>query len=107
MSIKNTVLSTLFVSAIAFSGATQAQESAVERLVGNILDVAAANITAGLNEELKISIASVSGNFDFINVEVENAKNILPTTTVNITDVASTDTLITDSTEQPVEKSED
>ncbi|MBF7074977.1 hypothetical protein ISG33_16370 [Glaciecola sp. MH2013] len=85
MTIKKTVLSTLFVSAMAFAGSTQAQESHVEQMINQMLNVAMTQVAAEINEEVEASILVATSNFDFAKVQDPT----LPATTVTITDIAT------------------
>jgi hypothetical protein len=84
MSTKKTVLSTLFVAAIAFAGSTQAQESPVEQIIDQMLKQAMHQVAVELNEEVQTSIIKTAANFDFAKVTDPS----LPATTVTITDIA-------------------
>ena len=84
MSIKKTVLSTLFVSAIAFAGSTQAQESPVEQMINQMLNQAMNQVAAEINQEVEESIIIAASNFDFAKVQDPS----LPATKVTITDIA-------------------
>jgi hypothetical protein len=100
MSIKLTVLSTLFASSIAFTGAAQAQQSPVEIILNNALETAMQSVTAEINEEVQKSILVASSNFQFAKIKDPT----LPATTVTITDIAK---VKTDSDVNLVEKSDD
>ena len=100
MSIKLTVLSTLFASSIAFTGAAQAQQSPVEIILNNALETAMQSVTAEINEEVQKSILVASSNFQFAKIQDPT----LPATTVTITDIAKVDK---DSDVNLVEKSDD
>lgn len=99
MSIKKTALTTLFATAIAFTGSVQAQESHVERVLTSMVNQAMQTATTEINEEVQKSILTTAYNFSFATTVEPTA----PVTKVTITDLASTNSTSSDK----AEKSED
>lgn len=99
MSIKKTALTTLFATAIAFTGSVQAQESHVERVLTSMVNQAMQTATTEINEEVQKSILTTAYNFSFATTVEPTA----PVTKVTITDLASTNSTASDK----AEKSED
>jgi hypothetical protein len=99
MSIKKTALTTLFATAIVFTGSVQAQESHVERVLSSMVNQAMQTATTEINEEIQKSILTTAYNFSFATTVEPSA----PVTKVTITDLASKKSTESETTE----KSED
>jgi hypothetical protein len=105
MSIKNTVLTTLFVSAMALTCTAQAQETHVEKVLSSMVNKAMNSAKAEINEEVQKSILTSAYNYSFAKA-VDPA---LPRTTVTISDIASVQSNTTSTNEDLnlTEKSDD
>ena len=106
MSIKRTALTTLFATAIVFTGSVQAQESHVERVLTSMVSQAMQTATTEINEEVQRSIFSTAYNLSF----ASPADPAAPATKVTITDIANVKTSASDVshlTSNTTDKSED
>jgi hypothetical protein len=84
MSTKNTVLTTLFVSAMALTCTAQAQETHVEKVLSSMVNKAMLSAKAEINEEVQKSILTSAYNYSF----AKAVDPTLPKTTVTISDIA-------------------
>jgi hypothetical protein len=98
MSIKKTVLTTLFATAIAFNGSVQAHESHVDRVLSTLVIQAMKIAKTEINNEVQESIFTSAYDFTFA-LPIDASA---PSTKVTIIDIANanpTESVVTEKSE--------
>lgn len=88
MSINKALLTTAFVSTLALSGAATANENPISNIISNMMQNVVVQTADDIELEIQKSIIEL-GHFIELNTEVSLSNEVLPKTSVTITDLPS------------------
>ncbi|MFT4731371.1 MAG: hypothetical protein ACI89W_000381 [Gammaproteobacteria bacterium] len=98
MSIKKTVLTTLFATAIAFNGSVQAHESHVDRVLSTMVNQAMEIAKTEINNEVQKSIFTSAYDFTFA-LPIDSSAPSTKVTIIDIANAKSTESVGTENSE--------